>query len=102
QSENATVVLDTELTPELIAEGKARDVVRAIQDLRRQLELNIDDHIEVRYQVSGEMADAIAAHRDWIAAEVLATSLKPTEDLADGTEVTVSGETLKVSITVAS
>ncbi|HWV24148.1 MAG TPA: isoleucine--tRNA ligase [Thermomicrobiales bacterium] len=101
QSESATVVLDTELTPELIAEGKARDVVRSIQDLRRQLELNIDDRIEVRYQVSGEMADAIAAHRDWIAAEVLAASLEPADDLTDGTDVTISGETLKVSITVA-
>ena len=102
QSVEATVVLDTELTPELIAEGQARDVVRAIQDLRRQLELNIDDRIKVRYEVGGDMADAIASHRDWIATEVLATSLEPAGDLADGTDVTISGETLKVSITVAS
>jgi isoleucyl-tRNA synthetase len=101
QSENATVVLDTELTPELIAEGKARDVVRAIQDLRKQLELNIDDRIAVRYKVVGDLANVIAAHHHWIAAEVLATSLESVNDLADGTVVTISGETSKVSITVA-
>jgi isoleucyl-tRNA synthetase len=101
QSENATVVLDTELTPDLIAEGRARDVVRAIQDLRKQLELNIDDRIAVRYKTVGDLADVIAAHHHWIAAEVLATSLEPVNDLADGTDVTISGETSKVSITVA-
>jgi isoleucyl-tRNA synthetase len=101
QSENATVVLDTELTPDLIAEGRARDVVRAIQDLRKQLELNIDDRIAVRYKTVGDLADVIAAHHHWIAAEVLATSLEPVNDLADGTDVTISGETSKVSIIVA-
>ena len=101
QSDAATVVLDTELTPALIAEGKARDVVRALQDLRKQLELNIDDRIVVRYQVAGELAEAIAAHRDWIAAEVLANSLEPADDLANGTEVSISGETVKIDITVA-
>lgn len=101
QSESATVVLDTELTPELIAEGKARDVVRAIQDLRKQLELNIDDRILVRYQIAGDMADAIDAHREWIAAEVLANTLEPANELDNATDVNISGETLRVEITVA-
>ena len=101
QSEEATVVLDTELTPDLIAEGKARDVVRVLQDLRKQLELNIDDRIAVRYEITGDMAEVIADRHDWIAKEVLATSLERVDNLTDGTDVSVSGETLKVSITVA-
>ena len=101
QSENATVVLDTELTPALIAEGKARDVVRAVQDLRKQLELNIDDRIVVRYQVEGELAEAIVAHREWIAAEVLANSLQAADELTNGTDIVVSGETVRVEIVVS-
>jgi isoleucyl-tRNA synthetase len=76
QSAEATVVLDTTLTPELVQEGIARDVVRAIQDARKQLELNIEDTIDVRYHAADSAVDqAIAAFRGYIAREVLAVSL---------------------------
>ncbi|MCO5227305.1 MAG: DUF5915 domain-containing protein [Thermomicrobiales bacterium] len=101
QSDAATVVLDTELTPELIAEGVARDFVRTIQDLRKQLELNIDDRIVLAFDAEGSVADAVATHHDWIAAEVLAVSLTNTNDLAEITEVTIAGESVRVSITRA-
>lgn len=101
QNEAATVVLDTELTPELIAEGYARDFVRQVQDLRKQLELNIDDRILVNYSIEGEIAAAIADWHDWIAAEVLATSLAASGDLVDSTEVKVGNETVQVSIVKA-
>ena len=45
--EGLVVVIDTELTPELRAEGDARELQRAIQDLRREAELALDDRIEV-------------------------------------------------------
>ena len=77
QSSDATVVLDTNLTPELVQEGVARDIVRAIQDARKQLELNIEDKIEVRYQSADQVVvNAIEHHRDYIAREVLAKSLE--------------------------
>jgi len=77
QSSDATVVLDTNLTPELVREGVARDIVRAIQDARKQLELNIEDKIEVRYQSADQVVvNAIEHHRDYIAREVLAKSLE--------------------------
>lgn len=82
QSAEATVVLDTTLTPELIQEGVARDVVRAIQDARKQLELNIEDTIEVRYRTAERsIANAIAVHHDYIAREILASSLLAQEDV---------------------
>ena len=82
QGAGATVVLDTNLTPELIQEGIARDVVRAIQDARKQLELNIEDTISVRYHATDEaVATAIATHEPYIAREVLATSITSADGL---------------------
>ena len=70
------VALDVELTPELISEGIAREVVRAVQDLRKSSGLSVEDRIEL--WTSGEdgaVADALRAHSDYIAGEVLATAL---------------------------
>jgi isoleucyl-tRNA synthetase len=66
------VVLDTELTPDLRAEGDARDLQRAIQDLRKEAGLAVDDRIDL--WVDG-LAPAAAAHLDSLAIEVLADSV---------------------------
>ena len=68
------VVLDTELTPELVAEGDAREIARAIQDLRRDAGLELDDRIDL--WVRGVPA-TVAPHLPGVAADTLA-------DLADG------------------
>ncbi|HEY8869802.1 MAG TPA: DUF5915 domain-containing protein, partial [Candidatus Limnocylindrales bacterium] len=67
--EGLVVVIDTILTPELRAEGDAREVQRAIQDLRKEAGLQVDDRIEL--WVDGLGANA-ARHLDAVAAEVLA------------------------------
>jgi len=69
------VALETELTPELVAEGWAREVVHRIQAARKAADLDYADRIRVRYRAADELADAIAAHRDWIAHETLAVEL---------------------------
>jgi isoleucyl-tRNA synthetase len=81
------VVLDTELTPELRAEGDARDLQRAIQDLRKEAGLAIDDRIDL--WVDG-LSPAAAAHLDSVATEVLADSVvagAPPDGLATSTSV---------------
>ncbi len=69
------VALDTELTPELVAEGLAREVVNRIQTARKEADLDYAARIRVRYRAGDELARAIEAHRDWIAGETLAREL---------------------------
>jgi isoleucyl-tRNA synthetase len=67
------VVLATELTPELVAEGLARDLVRAIQDRRKELGCEFTDRIHVGVVTESDgLRDAIGSFRDYIAAETLA------------------------------
>jgi isoleucyl-tRNA synthetase len=74
--EGATAVaLDLEVTPELRLEGLARDLVRAVQDLRKSAGLAVADRIELAVKAEGEVAAAVDAHRDYLLGETLATSL---------------------------
>ena len=73
------VALDTALTPELIAEGWAREAVHRLQAARKDADLDYADRIRVRYRAAPELAAALAAHRDWIAGETLAESFEATD-----------------------
>ncbi len=70
------VVLDTALTPELEAEGVARDLVRAVQQARRDAGLAVSDRITLTIAARAEVVDAVDAYRGMLAAETLATSLE--------------------------
>ncbi len=69
------VVLDTAVTPELAAEGLARDVVRVVQQARREAGLSVSDRVALTIEASAAVGAAIEAHRDFVAAETLATSV---------------------------
>ena len=56
------VILDTAVTPELAAEGLARDVVRAVQQARRDAGLDVSDRIELTLAADAEVRAAIEAH----------------------------------------
>ncbi len=93
------VALDTTLTPELIAEGLAREVIRRIQDLRKQADYNLTDRIIVRYRAAAPLADAIAHFEAIIRTEVLAERLEAVAepqgdqmltDKVDGQELTLA------------
>ncbi len=101
QSSEATVVLDTTLTPELIEEGIARDFVRAIQDARKQFELNIEDTIALRFDANVAVSAAIEHYREYVAREVLAKDIAPATNLTqtDGhTQVKVGSELVDIAI----
>ena len=72
---SAVVVIASQLTPELIAEGLVRDVVHAVQSQRKSLDLEFTDRIELMFEsVSVELRSAIQKHIDYIASETLALS----------------------------
>lgn len=76
QGSGCVVVLATELTPELLAEGQARDVVRLIQDRRKEIGLDFTDRIEVGIVgTSAALQKAIADNLEYISGETLAVNI---------------------------
>ena len=69
------VLLDTVVTPELAAEGTARDVVRVVQQARRDAGLDVSDRITLTLDASDAVLDAVRAHEAFVAGEVLATAV---------------------------
>src|SRR4029077_289198 len=66
------VAIDTRITDELALEGTARDVVRFLQNVRKELGFDVSDRIAVHYAAVQRGAEVLAAHGEWIAHEVLA------------------------------
>jgi isoleucyl-tRNA synthetase len=71
------VVLDTRLTPELVAAGRAREVVHKIQSARREARLDYADRIALVYRAHPELEAAIDVHRARIARETLIAAWRP-------------------------
>jgi isoleucyl-tRNA synthetase len=82
------VGLDTALTAELLREGLARELVRSIQDARKQAGLNVSDRIVLDIEGNDTVMAALAAHRDYVAAETLASRW----DRPEGAAAFVSAE----------
>ncbi|TQL69718.1 isoleucyl-tRNA synthetase [Nocardioides albertanoniae] len=76
------IVLDTVVTPELAAEGLARDLVRAVQQARKDSGLNVEDRITLSVAGSATVREAATTHADLIARETLAA----TYDVVDSLE----------------
>ena len=76
-SNNGTtfVILNTELTDELITEGIARELIRTIQNLRKEADLVITDHIKVYYSGNEKIDRAIEIHNEFIKGETLANNI---------------------------
>src|SRR5829696_23971 len=92
------VILDTTVTPELAAEGLARDVIRAVQQARRDGGLAVSDRISLRLAGDEVVRAAVEAYADLITSETLSAHLDLPEDL-DGTTATV-GTNQKITLTV--
>ena len=90
-----TVVLDTELTPELIDEGIEREIVSKIQNMRKEAGFEVTDHIVIGYKATGE-AKRIFERADFLK-DVLADSISTTID-GFAKDCDINGETVTVSV----
>ncbi|KPK65131.1 MAG: hypothetical protein AMK73_03860 [Planctomycetes bacterium SM23_32] len=97
-----TVVLDTQITPELLVEGLARDIVRHVQQYRKELDLNIEDRIHLGWAAeSEELCRAIAEWRDYVMAETLALRMEPDVGGGPSKRVKIGGAELTIQIRTA-
>ena len=96
-----TIALDIELTEALVEEGVARELINRIQNLRKSSGLEITDRIEVSIENREEVAGAVCHCNEYIASQVLATSLTLADGLTDGAEVEMDGYKLHILITKA-
>lgn len=94
------VMLDTRITPELKAEGLARDVIRLVQDARKSAGLDVADKIALYLGTESDaLKQAIAAHRATIAAETQAVEWLDTPPAgAHTTAVKVDGQPLTIAL----
>jgi len=94
------VELDTSVTPELAAEGAARDVVRLVQQARRDAGLAVSDRIRLTLGAAGAVADAVRTHADFIAGETLAVEVAvvPAADVEAPEQPVGDGGSVKVAI----
>ena len=94
-----TVALDPKLTPELVAEGIAREFVSHVQSLRKEADLDVADRIRVSVATDAEAAAALRAHAEFVKGETLAVAF----DISEGGtgEADLNGHTAAIFLAKA-
>ncbi|MBR4457960.1 MAG: isoleucine--tRNA ligase [Clostridia bacterium] len=102
EDKGVTVVLDTNLTDELINEGFAREVISKLQNMRKDAGFEVTDRIDVRYVCGDKLAAAIEAGRDMITRGTLAVTLERAEadDSFTAAEWNINGEQATLAVRV--
>lgn len=94
-----TVALDVTLTPELLNEGIARELVNRIQQMRKNKGLEVTDHIQVKIEDQPDVVSAVNQFKDYICTEILADELFVTSELNGESESVEIDETnLRIAI----
>jgi len=93
-----TVALDITISPELEAEGNAREFVNRIQKIRKDSGFELTDRIEVKVAAHNGMKNSLAQYNTYICAEILADKLEILPEIQDGTQIEVNDVSLKVIV----
>jgi isoleucyl-tRNA synthetase len=80
EAEGYTLVLDTRLTPALIAAGRAREVVHRIQTMRKDAGFDVEDRIVTQYGAADDLTPVFRDHGEYIKQETLSVALEPDRD----------------------
>jgi isoleucyl-tRNA synthetase len=92
-----TVALDTELSENLIQEGFAREFVNKVQNMRKEMDLNVMDRINISYYASAKLNTALENFTEFVSTETLADQLQ-LQETPQGTEWDLNGEPCKIQI----
>jgi isoleucyl-tRNA synthetase len=79
QDGGLVVALETALSPDLVSEGRAREIVHRVQTLRKEAGLEVADRIRLEYGGVGELGAVLESHAGYVCRETLAVSLQPAE-----------------------
>ncbi len=93
-----TVALDITVTPDLEAEGDAREFVNRIQKIRKDQDFDLTDRIVVEVAAPNGLKESLAQFKDYICAEILADKLELVSQIEGGTEIDVNDISLKVNV----
>jgi isoleucyl-tRNA synthetase len=93
------VILNRVVTPELEAEGLARDVVRAVQQARKDADLDVSDRIATTLTAAKDVLGAVKTHEDLVKNETLTLEISYSESASLSNAVTV-GDSQQVQISV--
>ncbi len=93
-----TVVLDTNLTPELLEEGFSAEVISKIQTMRKEAGFEVMDHISISVTGNEKIAEIVKKNAASISEKVLADEILYEEALADAKEWKVNGETVELGV----
>jgi isoleucyl-tRNA synthetase len=96
---NLTVALDVTVTPDLLEEGNAREIVNRIQKIRKDNGFELTDRIMVQLTKQKELSASVNKYNAYICAEILADKLEFVPEISDGTEIEVNDIPLKVFVT---
>jgi isoleucyl-tRNA synthetase len=80
EADGYTLVLDTRLTPDLIAAGRAREVVHRIQTMRKDAGFDVEDRIVIHYGAGDDLTPVFREHGEYIKQETLSVALEPDRD----------------------
>ncbi|MBI2730326.1 MAG: isoleucine--tRNA ligase [Sphingobacteriales bacterium] len=93
-----TVALDVTISPQLVNEGNAREIVNRIQKIRKDNGYELTDRIVVKITDNGQLKESITQFNSYICAEILADNLELVPDLTDGIDIEVNDISLKVYV----